>query len=140
MSTCNIPESHLDLLIRPLYGIFTTIMPDGHPQCSLVWVDYENGCPKINTTLERQKGKNMLKNSKVNLLVIDPKNSSRWIEIRANVELVYENAIEHLNRVTASYSPGKSYYGDIYPPNQMYNETRVVCVLHPQRVNLDAIH
>ena len=34
-----IPASHLDLLTRPICGVFTTMCADGQPQSSLVWVD-----------------------------------------------------------------------------------------------------
>jgi hypothetical protein len=54
-----VPDTHLDLLVSPAYGILATLMPDGQPQSSLVWVDYQCGCVLINTTLERQKGRNM---------------------------------------------------------------------------------
>jgi PPOX class probable F420-dependent enzyme len=77
-----IPTSHLDLLTRPICGVVTTIGVDGQPQSSLVWVDVDDGYPRINTTLERQKGRNMLANPKVSLLVVDPDNIARFIQIR----------------------------------------------------------
>ena len=80
-----IPDSHRDLLAEPVHGVLSTMMPDGQPQSSIVWTDYDGAYVLINTTLERQKGRNMCSNPKVALLVIDPKDSSRWIEIRGNV-------------------------------------------------------
>lgn len=53
-------------------------MPDGMPQSSIVWTDYDGEYLLINTTLESQKGRNMQSNPKVTLLVIDPNNSTRW--------------------------------------------------------------
>ena len=50
-----IPASHLDLITRPIHGVLTTMMPDGQPQSSLVWCDYDGQCACVNTTLERQK-------------------------------------------------------------------------------------
>ena len=77
-----IPESHLDLLTKPIIGVLTTMLPDGQPQSSLVWCDYDGECACVNTTLQRQKGMNILGNPKVSLLVVDPENTGRYLEIR----------------------------------------------------------
>ena len=45
-----VPDSHLDLLTRPIHGVLTTMMPDGQPQSSLVWCDYDGECARVNTT------------------------------------------------------------------------------------------
>jgi PPOX class probable F420-dependent enzyme len=50
-----VPPSHLDLLTRPICGVFTTLGHDGQPQSTMVWVDLDRGCALVNTTLERQK-------------------------------------------------------------------------------------
>ncbi len=68
-----IPNTHLDLFQEPVHGVLTTMLPDGMPQSSIVWVDYDGEYVLINTTLERQKGRNMRANPKVTVLVIDPK-------------------------------------------------------------------
>ncbi len=86
--TLPVPASHLDLLTRPICGVFTTLGHDGQPQSTLVWVDLDRGCPLVYTTLERQKGRNLLDNQKVSLLVVDPGNTSRFIQIRGDAELV----------------------------------------------------
>ena len=68
--SATIPDSHLDLLCQPVHGVLTTMMPDGQPQSSIVWVDFDSPYILINTTLERQKGRNMRANPRVTLLVI----------------------------------------------------------------------
>ena len=55
-----IPASHRDLLTRPIVGVLTTMGADGWPQSSLVWVDVDGEVAQVNTTLERQKGRNLL--------------------------------------------------------------------------------
>jgi len=69
-----IPASHLDLLTRPICGVLTTMDGDGQPQSSLVWVDWDGACAQVNTTLEQHKGRNLVANPKVSLLVVDPDN------------------------------------------------------------------
>ncbi|MGZ6315436.1 MAG: PPOX class F420-dependent oxidoreductase, partial [Candidatus Limnocylindrales bacterium] len=90
--TLAIPASHLDLLTRAICGVLTTIGRDGQPQSSLVWVDADGECARVNTTLERQKGRNLLADPKVSLLVVDPDNTGRFIQIRGDADLVPDGA------------------------------------------------
>ena len=141
--TLTIPASHLDLLTRPICGVLTTMGSDGQPQSSLVWVDIDGGdgaCARVNTTLERQKGRNLLANPKVSLLVVDPDNTSRYLQLRVAAELVTDGALEHLDALTRSYTRHPAYYGYIYPVAQRSRETRVICRIHARRITLDAIH
>lgn len=138
--TARIPDSHIDLLKEPIHGVLTTMMPDGQPQSSIVWCDYDGAYVRVNTTRERQKGKNMLANPKVTLLAIDLRDSSRWIEVRGEVEITEEGAIEHLDELTRQYTNKLHYYGGIFPFEQREEETRIICKIKPKKVTLDAIH
>jgi PPOX class probable F420-dependent enzyme len=135
-----IPESHLDLLTRPVHGVLTTMEPNGQPQSSLVWVDFDGECALVNTTLQRRKGRNMAANPKVSLLVVDPDNTGRFIQIRGLAELVTDAAEDHLDSVTRKYTAHPRYYGYVYPAEQRERETRVIVRIHATRVTLDAIH
>lgn len=135
-----IPASHLDLLTRPICGVLTTIGGDGRPQSSVVWVDVDEECALVNTTLDRQKGRNMAANSKVSLLVVDPENTARYMQIRGNAELVTVGALEHIDLLTRKYTKHPAYYGYVYPAARRSLETRVICRIHSKRITLDAIH
>jgi PPOX class probable F420-dependent enzyme len=135
-----IPASHLDLLTRPICGVLTTMGPDGQPQSSLVWADWDGECARVNTTLERRKGQNLLANPRVSLLVVDPDNTSRFVQIRGDAELVRQGAAEHLDALTRRYTGHPSYYGHVFPLEQQARETRVIVRIHARRVTLDAIH
>ena len=135
-----IPESHRDLLTRPIHGVLTTMMPDGQPQSSLVWCDEDGACARLNTTRERQKGRNMQANPKVSLLIVDPADTSRYIEIRGEAELIETGALEHLDWLTRAYTQHPHYYGYIYPMERQQRETRIICRIHARKITLDAIH
>jgi PPOX class probable F420-dependent enzyme len=139
-SYLRIPESHVDLLARPVHGVLTTMLPDGQPQSSLVWVDYDGRDALVNTTRERRKGRNMESNPRVSLLVVDPLDTGRFIQIRGLAELIEQDACEHLDRLTRKYTSHPCYYGFVYPVEQRLVETRVICRIHATRVTLDAIH
>ena len=138
--TVAIPASHLDLLTRPICGVLTTMGGDGQPQSSLVWVDWDGACARVNTTLERQKGRNLAANPRVSLLVVDPDNPGRYLQLRGDAELVTDGALGDLDAVTRKYTPYPAYYGHIYPIAQRSRETRVICRIHARRITLDAIH
>ena len=140
--TVTIPESHQDLLLRPVNGVLSTMMPDGQPQMSIVWADFDGRHILINTTLERQKGKNMRTNPKVNVLIIDPDNGARFLEVRGKViEISQEGAIAHADKQTRAYSnkAKQRFYGDIYPLEQQDKETRVLVRISPKKVTTNAI-
>jgi PPOX class probable F420-dependent enzyme len=135
-----VPESHRDLLTGAVHGILATMMPDGQPQASVVWVDYNGTDVLINTTLERRKSQNMRVNPRVSLLVIDPRDGSRWIEVRGRVaEMRREGAEAHADMLTQRYTRKERFYGDIYPVEQRQRETRVIVVIEPLKLSMDAI-
>ena len=138
--TLPIPDSHLDLLTRPICGVLTTMGGNGQPQSSLVWADHDGACARVNTTLERQKGRNLVANPKVSLLVVDPDNTARYLQLRGDAELVTDGALDHLDALTRRYTRHPAYYGYIYPNAQRSRESRVICRIHARRVTLDAIH
>ena len=135
-----VPADHFDLLTRPICSVFTTMGADGQPQSSLVWLDFDGECARVNTTLERQKGRNVRRDPKVSLLVVDPDDTGRFIQIRGDAELVADGAIEHLDALTRAYTRHPRFYGFVYPIEQAARETRVICRIHARRITLDAIH
>ena len=135
-----IPADHVDLLTRALCGVFTTMGSGGQPQSSLVWVDFDGECATINTTFERQKGRNLLGDPRVSLLIVDPDDTTRFVQIRGDAELVTDGAIEHLDALTRRYTRHPRYYGFVYPVEQAARETRVICRVHARKISLDAIH
>lgn len=135
-----IPASHLDLLTRPICGVLTTLLPSGQPQSSLVWIDFDGAYPRVNTTLERSKGTCIGRDPRVSLLVVDPDDTSRFIQVRGEAELVFEGALAHLDALTRAYTAHPRFYGYVYPVERQAQETRVICRIHARRVTLDAIH
>ncbi len=138
--TAAIPGSHRDLLARPICGVLTTMLPDGQPASCLVWVDFDGECARVNTTLERLKGRTLLRDPRVSLLVVDPDDTGRFLQVRGDAELVTDGALEHLDALTRAYTEHPAYYGFVYPVEQQARETRVICRIRARRVSLDAIH
>ena len=129
-----IPESHRDLLEEPVFVTLATVMPDGQPQCSVVWCSYDGEHVLINTTRGRQKAENMAERPKVTLLAIDPEDPYRYLEVRGKViEMTEEGALEHIDALAKQYLNAPSYYGHAAPAENQEKETRVICKIEPTR-------
>jgi PPOX class probable F420-dependent enzyme len=135
-----LPASHRDLFERAVCGVLTTLLPDGQPHSCLVWVDHDGTCARVNTTLERRSGRDLVADPRVSLLVVDPDDTSRFIQVRGEAELVTEGALEHLDALTRRYTRHPSSYGFVYPAEQAGIEQRVIVRIRARRITLDAIH
>ncbi len=136
----HIPEVFRDLLDGPRVAALSTLMPGGQPQSSLVWYDYDGLHARVNTTCERQKGKNMLADPRVTLLIVDPEDTSRYIQIGGTAAITEEGAIEHLDALTRAYTRHPQFYGYVYPVERRDQETRIICTLRATKITVDAIH
>jgi PPOX class probable F420-dependent enzyme len=134
-----IPPSHHDLLGRPL-AVLSTRMPDGGAQTHPVWCSLDGNDLLVNTTAQRRKGRNLAADPRATVLVLDPADSGRYLEVRGDAELIDEDAPAHLDRLTEQYTGEPRYYGTIYPTQQQERETRVIVRIHPRRITCDAIH
>ncbi len=125
-----VPESHKDLFQKKAFGSFTTLMPDGSPQTTPVWVDFADGKVIVNTALGRQKDKNVRHDPRVAITLIDPENPYRYLEIRGQVdEITQDGATAHIDKMA------KKYMGvDKYPYAQP-GEQRVLFKITPQKFN-----
>ncbi|HWS98346.1 MAG TPA: PPOX class F420-dependent oxidoreductase [Candidatus Methylomirabilis sp.] len=126
--SATVPETHKDLFNKKAFGSFTTLMPDGSPQTTPVWVDFQDGKVLVNTALGRQKDKNVRHDPRVAITLIDPENPYRYLEIRGRVDEITENgAAEHIHKMA------KKYLGvDKYPYGQP-GEKRELLKITPQK-------
>lgn len=133
-----IPASHLDLLTRPGCAVFTTIGTDGWPQSSLVGVDFDGSCPRINTTLESYKGRNLPAKSKVSLLVVDPHDTNRYLQVQGDAELITDGAVD--DAPTDEHTHHSAHCGLIGRERQGVSEIPVVVRIRVRRITVDAIY
>jgi len=94
-----IPDDHRDLLERPITAAFSSRLPSGAAQTQPVWCEPDGNDVLVNTTRERRRGRNLEADPRATLLVVDPESSVRWIEIRADVDLVGDGAEEQNDRL-----------------------------------------
>lgn len=138
--TDKIPAAFLDLVMYPRVAALTTLMPDGSPQTTPVWCDYDGTYVRINTMRGFRKEKNMRANPKVTLLCYDPRQPLRSLEIRGEVvEMTEDGAMEHLDNLTFQYTGKTPYFGECVPVELKEKEFPVLCKILPTHiVTLDA--
>jgi PPOX class probable F420-dependent enzyme len=136
-----VPASHRDLVECPPVAALTTVMPDGYPQTSVVWCDFDGECVRVSTMRGFAKERNMRRDPRVTLLCYDPARPLRYLEVRGSViEMTEEGAAEHLDALASKYA-GRPirYFGDAIPARFAESETPVLCRIRPtQVVALDA--
>jgi PPOX class probable F420-dependent enzyme len=135
-----IPETHRDLLERPIDAALSTRLPNGSAQTQPVWCEVDGNDVLLNTTRERRKGRNLEADRRATLLAVDPQDSGRWIEIRGDVDLIADGAEGQLDRLTRLYTEHERFYGGVYPVERRERETRMIVRIHPRRIVCDAIH
>ena len=111
-------------------------MPDGMPQTSVVWCDFDGTFVRVNTMRGFQKERNMQRNPRVTLLCYDPANPNRYLEVRGLVtEMTEDGAPEHLDALASAYvgRPAR-YFGDCIPAPFAETETPVLCRILPTHV------
>jgi PPOX class probable F420-dependent enzyme len=123
-----IPEQYRDLFDKKAFASLATIMPNGQPQVTPVWCDFDGSHVIVNSAKGRQKDRNMRTDSRVSLAISDPDNPYRYLEVRGTVvEITEDGADDHID------SMAKKYMGvDKYPYRQP-GEVRVVYKIEPQR-------
>ena len=108
------PEQYLDLFQKKAFAAFTTLMPDGGPQTTPVWVDYQNGEVWVNSAVGRRKDKNVRRDPRVALSIMDPDNPYRYVEVRGTVVTITgDGADAHIDRMAKKYMDQ-----DVYPFRQ----------------------
>lgn len=124
-----IPEKYLDLFEKKSFAHLATLMPDGQPQVTPVWCDYDGEHVIVNSARGRQKDRNMKRDARVSLEISDPDNPYRYLEVRGQVvEITEAGADEHINRMA------KKYMGvDEYPYRQP-GEVRVLYKIRPEHI------
>lgn len=131
-----IPDTHIDLIDGAYTVALSTLMPDGQPQTTPVWCNRRGDYLFINVMKGFRKEKNMRLNPSVSLLVYDPQNPLRNIEIRGCVvEMTEEGAVEHNDELARLYigKPDAKFFGDAVPAEL---QTRYV----PVRVKIMPTH
>jgi PPOX class probable F420-dependent enzyme len=125
-----IPEQYKDLFSKVAFAHLATLMPDGSPQVTPVWVDFDGSHVRVNSAKGRVKDKNMRRGKRVALSIQDPDNPYRYLAVQGEItEITEDGADAHIDSLAKKYL-GK----DKYPFRQL-GEVRVIYKIRPEKVH-----
>ena len=119
------------LIEEPNFGYLATVMPDGSPQVSPVWIFLENGYVCLNTAAGRVKERNMRRDPRVAISVANRENQYEKVDIRGRVVDMVEG--EEAERSIDSLA--MKYMGQEQYPWRQPGERRVLVRVQPESVN-----
>src|SRR5574341_1541335 len=123
-----IPEKYRDLFQKKAFASLATLMPDGQPQVTPVWCDFDGTHVLVNSARNRVKDRNMRHDPRVSLAIIDPDNPYRYLEVRGRVvEVTEDGADAHIDKMA------KKYLGQDKYPYRQPGEVRVLYKIAPER-------
>ena len=123
-----IPESHRDLLERPLVMALATTLSDGTPQVTPIWFNFDDDYIYCNTARGRLKDRAIRERPYVALTIVDPDNVYRYLAVRGPVaEITEEGARDHIDFLARRYMGAEKYPGPA-------DEVRVTYKIVPEHV------
>lgn len=112
------------------FAHLATLMPDGSPQVTPVWVDYDGGLVLVNTAEGRVKHRNVKRDPRVALSIIAEKDPYTMLAIRGKVvDITTKGADEHIERLSMKYL-GKKY------PWHSPAQKRTILKIKPEYITL----
>ena len=125
-----VPDAFLDLFHKKSFAHLVTLMPDGRPQVTPVWCDFDGTNVLVNSAKGRRKDKNMRREPRVALSIQDPENPYRSLEVRGRVVSISEEGADaQIDRLA------KRYMGVDRYPLRKPGEVRVIYKILPEVVS-----
>ena len=123
-------DKYSDLFKKKAFANLSTLMQDGSPQVTPVWCDYDGKHVRVNSARGRVKDKNIRRDPRVALAIVDPENPYRYMEIRGKVvEITEKGADDHINSLS------NKYLGNAVYPFRQPGEVRVLYKIEPEKVS-----
>ena len=129
MTENQIPDQYLDLFEKKAFAHLATLMTDGSPQVTPVWIDYDGTHLLVNSAKGRQKDRNMRRDPRVAVSIQDPDDPYRYLQVRGEVvEITQEGADDHIDNRAQHYLGLDEY------PHRDEGEIRVIYKIKPESV------
>lgn len=124
-----LPDDLVELTRGHALCFLTTLMPDGSPVTTEVWVDTDGSHLVVNTVTTHQKARNVARDPRVSLAIADPDQPSRYWGVRGSVvATTTEGGDEHIDALSQRYL-GRDYPGAGAPGS------RLVLTIEPARIH-----
>jgi PPOX class probable F420-dependent enzyme len=120
-------ERDVELLERPNLAIVATIGPDGMPQLTPTWIDTDGEHVLVNTAEGRAKPRNLRRDPRIAVCVVDHEDEYWWLSITGTAELTQDGAEEHIHKLSRKYR-GRDY-------DKPKDPQRLLVTVKPDRVS-----
>ena len=120
-------EEQARLFLEPNFATVGTLNPDGSAQLTIVWIDWDGEFVLFNTAAGRAKPRNLERDPRVSVLVLDREDGYRWVAVRGAAELTTDAADEHIDMLARKYT------GKGWQPKP--GEQRLVVRFRPEHVS-----
>jgi PPOX class probable F420-dependent enzyme len=117
------------LLNAPNFATVATVMPDGSPEATVVWIESDPEHVYFNTAMHRLKARNLQRDPRVALTAFDPADGYSGVAIRGRAELILKGAHEHIEKIARRYT-GEG-FRKLGP-----DEVRVIVKIKPERIHV----
>jgi PPOX class probable F420-dependent enzyme len=118
------------LIEEPNLAHVATLMKDGSPQVTPVWVDCDDTHILINTAEGRQKPRNLARDPRIALSIAAQSDQQMYMQVRGRVvEITREGAFEHISKL------GRKYFGPDFAYPKRPGETRIIIRIEPEHVS-----
>jgi PPOX class probable F420-dependent enzyme len=125
-----LPDDLLALLRGPSPCFISTVMSDGSPQMTETWVDTDGEHVVINTVDGFLKVRNVRRDPRVAVSVLDPENLSRYFSVRGTViDMTTDGAVDHIEMLA------QRYLGQPYPWYGGRDQVRIKLVIEAEKVH-----
>ena len=127
----NLDDPNIRKLFKSKNFVFlSSLMKDGSPQVTPMWVDIENGYILVNTAIGRIKQKNISRDPRVALAIADQNNPYDMVTIRGKVteQITGDLAEQHIEKLAKKYIDKDKF------PGRSPREERIILKIKPERI------
>ena len=120
-----IPAGHTDIVEKKALAVVATVAPGNAPQTSVVWFEWTGSALQFSTTKPRAKFKHLRKNPMTSVLILDPDDDNRYLELRGEAKITDDPDASLIDRLSVRYN-GNPWDGP--------TDGRVIVSLEPSKV------
>lgn len=120
-------EKTRELATGKNFAVLTTLLPDGTPQSHVMWIDADENHLLLNTEIHRQKFKNVDRDPRATVTIVDKDDPYTFVEVRGRVveTIGGQRARDHIDELSWRYF-GRAYSNPI-------KSERVILKVEPER-------
>lgn len=107
--SASLTPNQVEFLRRRQFAHLATVNPDGSPQVTANWVDTDGEAVLLNTALGRIKARNLERDPRVAISIIDPENPYQRLTITGRAEMIEEGGVDHINHLNQKYHGEPNY-------------------------------